>query len=105
MGYGCRKNLFSASNPNSGITADLCIVVLVRLERIMDAGVDFLLLPFYLHLLMSAALLDYKRPRKPTLRFGKTGSTIDVRLASYKCLRRGVGFSSLVDMVFAMEGP
>jgi hypothetical protein len=54
---------------------------------------------------MSAALLDCKQPRKPTLRVGETGSTIDVRLASYKWLRRGVSFSSLVDMVFAMEGP
>jgi hypothetical protein len=35
--------LFSASNPNSGIRADLCMVVLVRLECIMDAGVDFLI--------------------------------------------------------------
>jgi hypothetical protein len=41
MGYGCRKKLFYASNPNRGIRADLCIVVLVRLERIVDAGVDF----------------------------------------------------------------
>jgi hypothetical protein len=40
----CREYfLFSASNPNSGIRADLCIVVLVRLERIVDAGVFFLI--------------------------------------------------------------
>jgi hypothetical protein len=37
------KKLFPASNPNSGIRAYLCIVVLVRLERIKDAGVDFLI--------------------------------------------------------------
>jgi hypothetical protein len=44
MGYGCRDFFcFFASNPNSGIRADLCIVVLVRLERIVDAGVDFLI--------------------------------------------------------------
>jgi hypothetical protein len=35
--------MFSASNPNSGIRADLCIVVLVWLERIVDVGVDFLI--------------------------------------------------------------
>jgi hypothetical protein len=35
--------LFSALNPNSDIRVDLCIVVLVQLERIMDAGVDFLI--------------------------------------------------------------
>jgi hypothetical protein len=54
---------------------------------------------------MSAALLDCKRPHKPILRFGETGSMIDVRLASYKWLRRGVSFSSLVDMVFCDGGP
>jgi hypothetical protein len=36
--------LFSSLNPNSGIRADLCIVVLVRLERIVDAGVHFLII-------------------------------------------------------------
>jgi hypothetical protein len=41
MGVG--KFLFSALNPNSDIRADLCIVVLVRLERIMNADVDFLI--------------------------------------------------------------
>jgi hypothetical protein len=30
-------------NPKSGISADLCIVVLVRLERIKDMGIDFLI--------------------------------------------------------------
>jgi hypothetical protein len=35
--------LFSCSNPNSGIRADLCIVVLVWLEHIMDAGIDFII--------------------------------------------------------------
>jgi hypothetical protein len=48
MGYGCRKFLFSASNPNSGIRSDLCIVVLVRLERIVDAGIDFLIVTLLL---------------------------------------------------------
>jgi hypothetical protein len=37
----CKNFLFSALNLNSGIKADLCIVVLVRIERIGDAGVDF----------------------------------------------------------------
>jgi hypothetical protein len=44
MGYGCRNFLFSALNPNSGIRADLCIDVLVRLERIVDASVHFLII-------------------------------------------------------------
>jgi hypothetical protein len=41
MGVG--NFLFSALNPISGIRADLCIVVLVQLERIMDTGIDFLI--------------------------------------------------------------
>jgi hypothetical protein len=41
MGVG--NFLFSASNPNNGIRANLCVVVLVWLERIGDAGVDFLI--------------------------------------------------------------
>jgi hypothetical protein len=44
MGYGLEEIfLFFASNPNSGIKADLCIVVLVRIEHIGDVGVDFLI--------------------------------------------------------------
>jgi hypothetical protein len=38
------KNLFSTANPNSGIRANLCIVVVVRIQRIRDAGVDFLII-------------------------------------------------------------
>jgi hypothetical protein len=34
----------------------------VRLERIVDVGVDFLIVTLLLHLFMSAALLDCKRP-------------------------------------------
>jgi hypothetical protein len=34
---------------------------IVRLERIMDAGVDFLIVTLLLHLFISAALLDCKR--------------------------------------------
>jgi hypothetical protein len=53
MGYGCREIfLFSASNPNSGIRADLCIVFLVRIERIGLRALIFLLLPLlfaYVH--------------------------------------------------------
>jgi hypothetical protein len=35
--------LFSALNPNSGIRVNLCIAVLVWLECIEDAGIDFLI--------------------------------------------------------------
>jgi hypothetical protein len=34
----------------------------VRLERIEDAGVDFLIVTLLLHMFISAALLDCKRP-------------------------------------------
>jgi hypothetical protein len=44
MGYGFVGNfLFSSSNPNSSIRAGLRIVGLVWIERIKDAGVDFLI--------------------------------------------------------------
>jgi hypothetical protein len=46
------KKLFPASNPNSGIRADLCIVFLVRIELIKDAGIDFLIVTLlfaYIH--------------------------------------------------------
>jgi hypothetical protein len=47
MGYEfVGKNLFSTLNPNSGIRADLCIVVMVQIERIGDAGIDFLIVTF-----------------------------------------------------------
>jgi hypothetical protein len=44
MGYGrVGKNLFSTSNPYSGTRPDLCIVVLVWIECIKGAGIDFLI--------------------------------------------------------------
>jgi hypothetical protein len=43
-----RKKLFSAVNPNSGIRADLCIVVVVRIEHIEDGGVDFLIVTLFI---------------------------------------------------------
>jgi hypothetical protein len=44
---------------------------IVRLEHVVDAGVDFLIVTLLLHMFMSAALLDCKRPatdltRNPT---------------------------------------
>jgi hypothetical protein len=35
---------------------------IVQLERIVDAGVDFLIVTLLLHLFMYVALLDCKRP-------------------------------------------
>jgi hypothetical protein len=96
--------LFPAPNPNSGIRADLCIVVLVRLEYIEDAGVDFLIVTLLLASVHIYSIIGLQAASRPTLRFGETSSTINVQLASYMWLRRGVSFS-LVDMIFAMEGP
>jgi hypothetical protein len=40
----------------------------VRLERIVDAGVDFLIVTILLHLFMSVAWLDCKRPATDLMR-------------------------------------
>jgi hypothetical protein len=40
----------------------------VRLEHIMDVGVDFLIFTLLLHVFMSAALLDCKRPATNLMR-------------------------------------
>jgi hypothetical protein len=40
--------LFSTAIPNTGIRADLCIVVMIQIERIGDAGVDFLIVPLFI---------------------------------------------------------
>jgi hypothetical protein len=99
------KLLFSPSSPNSGIRDNLCIIVLVRLERIEDAGIDFVIVTLLFAYVHICRIVGLQVALRPTLRFGETGSTIDVRLASHTWLGRGVSFSSLVDMVFAMEGP
>jgi hypothetical protein len=97
--------LFSTSNPNNGIRADHCRVVLVQIECIEDAGVDFLIVTLLFASVHICSIVRLQAASRPTLRFGKTGSTTDVRLTSYTWLRRGVSLSSLVDMIFAMEGP
>jgi hypothetical protein len=81
MGYGCVGIFFVfCFELHSGIRADLCIVVLVRIECIKDAGVDFLIVTLYLHLIMSTTLLDCKQPHKPTLRFEEPSSIIYLHL-------------------------
>jgi hypothetical protein len=79
--------------------------VLVRLECIEDAGVDFLIVTLLFAYVHIYGIVGFQAASRLTLRFGETGSTLDVRLASCTWLRRGVSFSSLVDMIFAMEGP
>jgi hypothetical protein len=101
----CRNFFVFCFEPNSGIRANLCIVFLVRIERIEDAGVDFLIVTLLFASVHICGIVGLQAASRPTLRVGKTGSTIDVRLVSYLWLRRDVSFFSLVDMIFAMEGP
>jgi hypothetical protein len=89
MGYGCRENfLFSASNPNSGIKANLCIVLLVRLERIVDAGVDFLIVTLFICICSCLRHYWIASGLRPTLRvlLHITGSITDIWLAPYMWL-------------------
>jgi hypothetical protein len=76
----CRIFLFPAPNPNSGIRADLCIVVLVRLEYIEDAGVDFLIVTLLLASVHIYSIIGLQAASRPTLRFSETSSTINVQL-------------------------
>jgi hypothetical protein len=80
------KLLFSPSSPNSGIRPDLCIVVLVRLERIKDAGIDFLIVTLLFAYVHMYGIVGLQAASRPTLRFDETGSTIDVRLSSHTWL-------------------
>jgi hypothetical protein len=100
------KILFSALNPNSCIRADLCIVVLVRLERTEDAGVDFhiVTLLFASFHICSIVGLQVARDRPYAYSYARLVPqlTYDLHRASGLA---GVSFSSLVDMIFAMEGP
>jgi hypothetical protein len=103
---GVENFLFSPSNPNSVIKADLCIVVLVWLERIVDVGVDFLIVTL---LFASAHVrgivgLQAARDRPYAYSYARLVPqlTNDLRRTSGLA---GASFSSLVDMVFALEGP
>jgi hypothetical protein len=98
--------LFSAANPNSGIIADRCKVVLVRIERIMDASIDFLIVTL---LFASAHVrgivgLQAACDRPYAYSYGRLVPQLTYDLHHTSGLV-GANFSSLVDMVFAMEGP
>jgi hypothetical protein len=106
MGYGCRDFLFSALNRNSGMRADLCIVVLVRIERIGDAGIVFLIvtLLFASALVRNIVGLQAARDRPYVYSYARPVPQLTYDLHHTSGLA-GASFSSLVDMVFAMEGP
>jgi hypothetical protein len=103
---GVEKFLFSALNPNSGIRANLCIVVLVGLERIMDAGVDFLIVILLFASIHVCGIVGLQAAHDQTYAYSYARLvpqlTHDLHRTSGLM---GVSFSSLVDMVFAMEGP
>ena len=92
-------------NPNSGIRADLCVVMLVRVEHMLNVGIDSLkLLPSRVYLFISRHGL-MKRPR-PTLRvlLRETGSTPDIRLVPYMWLG-GCSFSDFSGHGICKRGP
>jgi hypothetical protein len=70
----------------------------------VDAGVDFLIVTLLLHLFMSV-LLDCKRHATDLTRTLTRDWFHELWLAPYKCGLAGASFSSLVDMVYIMEGP
>jgi hypothetical protein len=98
--------LFSASNLNSGIRADLCIVVLVRLERIVDAGVDFLIVTILFASAHVYGIVGFQvaGDRPYAYSYARLVPQLTYDLHHISGLA-GASFSSLVDMVFAMEGP
>jgi hypothetical protein len=97
---------FSVSNPNSGIRADLCIVVLVRIEHIEDVGIDFLIVTLLFASVHVHGIVGLQATLQTNLilRWDWFDGWHTTRIV-HKWLRQGVSFSSLVDMIFAMEGP
>ena len=81
------KLLFSATNPISGIRADLCVVLLVRLEHMLNVGIDSIIVTLSRALANVVGIELMKRPG-PTLRvlLRETGSTLDIRLVPYMWL-------------------
>jgi hypothetical protein len=98
--------LFSASNPNSGIRANLCIVVLVRIERIGDVGVDFLIITLLFASAHVHGIVGLQAARDQPYTYSYTRLvpqlTYDLHRTSGLA---GASFSSSVDIVFAREGP
>jgi hypothetical protein len=98
--------LLSAPNPNSGIRADLCIVVFIRLERIEDAGIGFLIVTLLFAFVHICGIVGLRAARDRPYAYSYT---ILVPQLTYDLHRTsglaGVSFSYLVDMFFAMEDP
>lgn len=68
MAFAVGNFLFSATNPFSGIKAILCVDIAVRLEHMLNVGVDVLIVTLPRVLIHIAALLDEAARTDLTLR-------------------------------------
>ena len=84
MLWWLEKLLFSSSNPVSGIRADLCVVLLVRLKHIVDLGIDFVIVNLSRAFANVVGIELMKRPG-PTLRvcLHETGSATHMACTIY----------------------
>jgi hypothetical protein len=98
--------LFSALNHNSGIKTDLCIVVLVQLECIVDVGIVFLIVTLLFASVHICGIVGLQMARDRPYAYSYSRLVPQLTYDTYHiCGLEGVSFSSLVDMIFAMEGP
>ena len=97
--------MFSATNPISGIRADLCVVLLVRLEHMLNVGIDSVIVTLSRALANVVGIELMKWPG-PTLRvrLRETGSAIHMVL-HHICGWRVTVSLSLDCAAFSMEGP
>ena len=98
--------MFSATNPFSAIRADLSIVLLVRLEHMLNVGINLIVVTLSRALANVVSIELMKRPGLTLrVRLRETGSATDIWLVPYMCLA-GVCLSlSLDGLAFSMEGP
>jgi hypothetical protein len=68
MGYGLEENFVFCIESQQWYQNRSMHSCTVRLECIVDAGVDFLIVTLLLHLFMSTALLDCKQPATDLMR-------------------------------------
>ena len=76
--------MFSSTNPVSGIRADLCVVLLVRLKHMVDVGIDSVIVTLSRALANVVGIELIKWPG-PTLcvRLRETGSAIHMACTIY----------------------
>ena len=92
--------MFSATNPISGIRADLCVVLLVQLKHMVDVGIDSVIVSLSRAFANVVGIELMKWP-EPTLR--ETGSATHMACPIYAaggCLSLSLDYTA-----FSMEGP